>query len=103
MVRQTNGDGHAVLTVLTDRGDLVLDNLDPHIMLWSETSYQFVKRQSEFDSGQWVAIEDGRSHARSAACRTDGTTVSSLDLVASHPPSPRSGPIEPAPAPGPAH
>ncbi len=27
VVRQANGEGHAVLTVLTDRGDLVLDNL----------------------------------------------------------------------------
>ena len=59
-----NGDGHAVLTVLTDRGDLVLDNLDPQIKVWSETDYQFVKRQSEFDSGQWVAIDDARTYGR---------------------------------------
>ena len=58
VVRQANGDGHAVLTVLTDRGDLVLDNLNPHILTWNETPYQFVKRQSEFDTGKWVAIED---------------------------------------------
>lgn len=61
VVRQTNGDGHAVLTVTTNRGDLVLDNLDPQIRLWSETSYRYLKRQSEYDSGAWVAIEDGRS------------------------------------------
>ena len=61
VVRQRNGDGHAVLTVLTDRGDLVLDNLEPHILVWSETGYQYVKRQSEFDSGAWVAIDDGRA------------------------------------------
>ena len=61
VVRQRNGDGHAVLTVLTDRGDLVLDNLEPHILVWSETGYQYVKRQSEFDSGSWVGIDDGRS------------------------------------------
>src|SRR5258708_5109161 len=59
VVRQRNGDGHAVLTVLTDRGDLVLDNLEPHILVWSETGYQYLKRQSEFDSGAWVAIDDG--------------------------------------------
>src|SRR5690606_18177484 len=57
VVRQTNGDGHAVLTVLTDSGDLVLDNLDPRVKLWSETEYQYVKRQSEFDSGRWIAID----------------------------------------------
>ena len=61
VVRQTNGDGHAVLTVTSNRGDLVLDNLDPQIKLWSETSYRYLKRQSEYDSGAWVAIEDGRS------------------------------------------
>ncbi len=59
VVRQRNGDGHAVLTVLTDRGDLVLDNLEPHILVWSETGYQYLKRQSAFDAGAWVAIEDG--------------------------------------------
>jgi predicted transglutaminase-like cysteine proteinase len=61
VVRQTNGDGHAVLTVTTNRGDLVLDNLDSHIQLWSETSYRYLKRQSEYDTGAWVAIEDGRA------------------------------------------
>jgi predicted transglutaminase-like cysteine proteinase len=61
VVRQTNGDGHAVLTVTTNRGDLVLDNLDPQVRLWSETSYRYLKRQSEYDTGAWLAIEDGRS------------------------------------------
>ncbi len=61
VVRQTNGDGHAVLTVLTDRGDLVLDNLDAHISLWNATPYRYVKRQSEVDTGKWVSVEDGRA------------------------------------------
>lgn len=61
VVRQANGDGHAVLTVLTDRGDLVLDNLQPDVKLWNTTGYQFVKRQSEFNSGQWVSIEGART------------------------------------------
>jgi len=60
VVRQTNGDGHAVLTVRTDRGDFVLDNLVAPVVLWSRTPYLFVKRQSETDSGQWVAISDDR-------------------------------------------
>ena len=33
VVRQESGEGHAVLTVLTDRGDLVLDNLETHVSL----------------------------------------------------------------------
>jgi len=60
VARQQNGEGHAVLTVLTDRGDLVLDNLDPHVKVWSQTDYLYVKRQSEFDSGRWVALDDAR-------------------------------------------
>ncbi len=59
VVRQRNGDGHAVLTVLTDRGDLVLDNLKSRILVWNQTDYEYVKRQSEYDSGQWVGIDDG--------------------------------------------
>jgi predicted transglutaminase-like cysteine proteinase len=61
VVKRPNGEGHAVLTVLTDRGDLVLDNLDPRIRMWTETPYTFVKRQSEFNSGQWTAIQDTRT------------------------------------------
>ncbi len=61
VVRQTNGDGHAVLTVRTDRGDLVLDNLEGKIKLWEATDYQFIKRQSDTDSGRWVAIADDRN------------------------------------------
>lgn len=59
VVRRSNHEGHAVLTVLTDRGDMVLDNLQQRVLLWSDTRYQYVKRQSEFDSGQWMAINDG--------------------------------------------
>lgn len=61
VVRQMNGDGHAVLTVLTDRGDLVLDNLESEVKIWSDTDYQYVKRQSEFDTGRWIAIDDIRT------------------------------------------
>ena len=59
VVRQPDGEGHAILTVLTDRGDFILDNLDKAVELWSAVPYRFVKRQSEYDSGAWVAISDG--------------------------------------------
>ena len=61
LVRQRNGEGHAVLTVETDRGDLVLDSLQPRVLVWNQTDYQYVKRQSEFNSGQWMAIDDARA------------------------------------------
>ncbi len=62
VVRQTNGEGHAVLTVETDRGDLVLDSLQPRVLVWSDTDYQYVKRQSETNSGQWMALDDARTN-----------------------------------------
>jgi predicted transglutaminase-like cysteine proteinase len=61
VVRQPNGEGHAVLMVRTDRGDLILDNQDGRILVWSETPYRFVKRQSQVDAGRWVDLVDERS------------------------------------------
>jgi len=61
VVRQENGDGHAVLMVRTDRGDLVLDNQSALIKLWSDTPYHYLKRQSQFDPAQWVDIYDTRA------------------------------------------
>lgn len=61
VARQPNGDGHAVLTVRTSRGDFVLDNLETRVMAWSETPYTYLKRQSDRSSGAWVSIDDGRA------------------------------------------
>lgn len=63
VLRQTNGDGHAVLTLRTTAGDYILDNLDSRIRLWSNTDYTYLKRQSERDSGVWLSIGDGRADA----------------------------------------
>jgi predicted transglutaminase-like cysteine proteinase len=60
VARQTNGEGHAVLMVRTDRGDLILDNQDSTIRLWNETPYHLLKRQSQANSSQWVDIADDR-------------------------------------------
>ncbi len=49
VVRDKKGDGHAVLTVKTDKGDFILDNQAENVLLWSETGYRFVKRQSQSD------------------------------------------------------
>ena len=63
VVRQPNGDGHAVLTVRTSNGDYVLDNLEPRVLAWRKTQYTYLKRQSETNSGTWVLINDGRATA----------------------------------------
>ena len=63
VVLQPNGDGHAILTVRTDRGDFILDNMRNKVLLWSDTEYTYLKRQSVKNSGQWVKIEDDHSPA----------------------------------------
>jgi predicted transglutaminase-like cysteine proteinase len=60
VVREKSGDGHAVLTVKTDKGEFILDNQNPEILLWSETNYRFVKRQSQTDPNRWVSLGDPR-------------------------------------------
>ena len=60
VVKQPNGDGHAVLTVRTDRADFVLDNLEGKVRKWSNTPYRFIKRQSVKHTGRWTSIKDKR-------------------------------------------
>jgi len=61
VVREANGNGHAVLMVRTDRGDLVLDNQDGRVLLWNETPYTYLKRQSQADAAQWIDLLDTRT------------------------------------------
>jgi predicted transglutaminase-like cysteine proteinase len=69
VVRDSRGDGHAVLTVKTDRGEFILDNQNEEILLWSETSYRYVKRQSQTDPNVWVALGDTRPAISTATSR----------------------------------
>jgi predicted transglutaminase-like cysteine proteinase len=64
VVRDKNGDGHAILTVKTDKGEFILDNQTDEILLWSDTGYRFVKRQSQSDPNVWVSL--GEPHAAPA-------------------------------------
>lgn len=57
VVRKPDGEGHAVLTVRTDRGDFALDNLRDEVLNWKDTEYTYLKRQSTQTPGQWVGIE----------------------------------------------
>jgi predicted transglutaminase-like cysteine proteinase len=69
VVRDLKGEGHAVLTVKTDKGEFILDNQEDQILLWSETGYRFVKRQSQTDSNAWVALGDPRPAFSTATSR----------------------------------
>ena len=61
VVRDKKGEGHAVLTVKTDKGELILDNQNEAILPWTETGYRFVKRQSQANPNAWVSIGDAPS------------------------------------------
>ncbi len=67
VVRDQQNEGHAVLTVRTDHGDLVLDNQRARIVNWTETGYRFVKRQSAENPNLWVALRDLESRLEAAA------------------------------------
>lgn len=60
VVRKPDGEGHAVLTLRTNNGDFILDNLSDDVKLWTDTNYTYLKRQASFNTGRWVSIEDGR-------------------------------------------
>jgi len=56
VVRKPDGEGHAVLTVRTDKGDYILDNLTDKVRSWDQTGYHFLKRQAIDNTGHWVSI-----------------------------------------------
>ena len=56
VVKDHAGEGHAVLTVKTNKADYVLDNMSDKILRWDETGYRFVKRQSQIDPNRWMSI-----------------------------------------------
>jgi predicted transglutaminase-like cysteine proteinase len=57
VVVDPHGDGHLILMVRTDHGDLILDNMREQIVAWDRTGYRFVKRQSQVNYNEWVAID----------------------------------------------
>jgi len=67
VVRDKRGDGHAVLTVKTNRGEFILDNQESQILAWKNTGYRFVKRQSQTDPNIWVSLGEPRGPATVSA------------------------------------
>ena len=55
VVIDENGEGHAVLTVRTDRGDLILDNKTDEVLEWFRTGYRYIKRESA-EATAWVYL-----------------------------------------------
>ncbi len=56
VVRDHEGEGHAILTVKTDHGDYALDNLSNDVLPAADTGYRLVKRQSQEDPNVWVPL-----------------------------------------------
>lgn len=50
------GEGHLVLVVRTEAGDLVLDNLRDDVRSWNVTGYAWRKIQSVRDASTWVDV-----------------------------------------------
>lgn len=60
VVVDEQGEGHAILMVRTDAGDVILDNKRSSILPWHETGYVFVKREGQ-DGRDWVSLGDRSS------------------------------------------
>ncbi|HEX2556199.1 MAG TPA: transglutaminase-like cysteine peptidase [Microvirga sp.] len=58
VVINRQGEGHAVLTVRTDREDLVLDNQTNEVLRWDRTGYEFIKREALTRTG-WAYVQPG--------------------------------------------
>ncbi len=56
VVKDLEGEGHAILTVKTDRGEYVLDNLTDEIRPWDATGYTYLKRQAQDDPNVWLDL-----------------------------------------------
>jgi predicted transglutaminase-like cysteine proteinase len=67
VVKDLEGEGHAILTVKTDHGDFVLDNLSDDIRPWDATGYTYIKRQAQDDPNVWLDMGAVRGVASAAA------------------------------------
>lgn len=77
VVRDEQGDGHAVLTVITDRGDFILDNLRAKVLRWDETPYTYLKRQSTRNAGHWQTITPSDGPAVASVAGSEETVPAS--------------------------
>jgi predicted transglutaminase-like cysteine proteinase len=98
------GEGHLVVTVRTDRGDLVLDNLNANIVPWQKSGYHWIMRQSEGNPRYWVDLHGGKAGPLEANQSLDDKTAAA-EAVIPLPPRDRpadaaspAGPRQPLPA-----
>jgi predicted transglutaminase-like cysteine proteinase len=63
VVKTSWGEGHLIVTVRTDKGDLVLDSLRSNVISWERTGYDYIKRQSASNPQNWVDLNGGQKAA----------------------------------------
>ena len=72
VVLDENNEGHAVLTVATDKGDYILDNRRNEVLRWDQTGYTYLKRQSQQQSNQWVSLQKSPAASNPAVASSVG-------------------------------
>jgi predicted transglutaminase-like cysteine proteinase len=70
-----NGEWHAVLTVDTDRGPLILDNMTDQVLPPEQTGHRFHSSQSREHPNHWVAWSTREFVARAPAPPTPAGTA----------------------------
>ncbi|WP_306146222.1 transglutaminase-like cysteine peptidase [Roseibium sp. MMSF_3412] len=69
VAKDIDNAGHAVLTVRTDHGDMILDNQVEAVLPWYSTPYRYIKRQSASSPVRWTGISDTRVTTVSSVSR----------------------------------
>ncbi|HXT07485.1 MAG TPA: transglutaminase-like cysteine peptidase [Roseiarcus sp.] len=72
IVKDLEGEGHAILTVKTDRGEFILDNLTDDIRPWNATGYTYLKRQAQYDPNVWLNLGGVHGLPSVASAQADG-------------------------------
>ncbi|HZG28384.1 MAG TPA: transglutaminase-like cysteine peptidase [Ensifer sp.] len=74
VVLDHHNEGHLVLMARTDRGDLILDNLEDKVLLWYQTGYTYLKRQSSEDPDTWLSFSNDVRNLDKVAALSSATT-----------------------------
>jgi predicted transglutaminase-like cysteine proteinase len=84
VVLDHEGQGHAILTVHTTRGDVILDNLTDQILPWDATGYQYLMRQSTSSPNAFDAVGNSTMHS-TATTITSSAPLFSPSVAMSRP------------------
>ena len=56
VVYDANDGGHAVLTIVTDQGDFILDNNNNQVLRWQQAELTYLKRQAPGNLMHWESL-----------------------------------------------